>query len=65
MPSCSRESLVGGRNQHCGVGQRDEAGADRKEVGASHFSSSAAVTTEWAISMSFFWSFIAFERSAV
>jgi hypothetical protein len=58
------EALVGGSDEHGGVGQRDVPGAHGNKVGPGHFSSSAAVMMDWAISTTLRWSFIAFERSA-
>ncbi len=55
------EAEFGRRDQERGVDERDEADAD----GHRHRNSSAAVTTERAISAIFFFSFIAVRRSKV
>ena len=61
QPLFRREAAIGRHDQGGGVDQRDEAGPQRCQL-AVHFSISAAVTMDWAISASFFCSFIAARR---
>lgn len=60
MPFPPGKSLVDGDDQCRRIHQRDMA--DPQSVLVSHFSNSAAVTTDCAISITFLFSFIAVRR---